>query len=53
MEYPLLISKLGIQNKSKDKTYTNVVSETLLKLAKKDKKVTADYCCYALRDGFR
>ena len=31
----------GVQNKSKDKTYTNVISETLLKLAKKDKKVTA------------
>ena len=31
----------GLQNKSKDKTYTSVISETLLKLAKKDKKVTA------------
>ena len=31
----------GAQNKSKDKTYTSVISETLLKLAKKDKKVTA------------
>ena len=31
----------GVQNKSKDKTYTSVVSETLLKLAKKDKSVTA------------
>jgi 1-deoxy-D-xylulose-5-phosphate synthase len=31
----------GVQNKSKDKTYTNVISETLLKLAKKDKKVAA------------
>ena len=31
----------GVQNKSKDKTYTSVISETLLKLAKKDKKVTA------------
>ena len=30
----------GIQNKSKDKTYTSVVGETLLKLAKKDKRVT-------------
>ena len=30
----------GVQNKSKDKTYTSVVSETLLKLAKKDKRVT-------------
>ena len=30
----------GVQNKSKDKTYTNVVGETLLKLAKKDKRVT-------------
>ena len=30
----------GVQNKSKDKTYTSVVGETLLKLAKKDKKVT-------------
>ena len=27
----------GVQNKSKDKTYTSVVGETLLKLAKKDK----------------
>ena len=33
--------KTGEQNKSKDKTYTNVISETLLKLAKKDKKITA------------
>ena len=32
----------GVQNKSKDKTYTSVISETLLKLAKKDKKVTAN-----------
>ncbi len=31
----------GVQNKSKDTTYTSVVSETLLKLAKKDKRVTA------------
>ena len=31
----------GVQNKSKDKTYTSVVGETLLKLAKKDKRVTA------------
>ena len=31
----------GVQNKSKDKTYTSVISETLIKLAKKDKKVTA------------
>ena len=31
----------GVQNKSKDKTYTSVVSETLLKLAKKDKMITA------------
>ena len=31
----------GVQNKSKDKTYTNVVSETLLKIAKKDKRVIA------------
>ena len=31
----------GVQNKSKDKTYTSVISETLLKLAQKDKKVTA------------
>jgi len=30
----------GVQNKSKDKTYTSVVGETLLKLAKKDKSVT-------------
>ena len=28
--------KTGAQNKSKDKTYTNVVSDTLLKIAKKD-----------------
>ena len=31
----------GVQKKSKEKTYTSVVSETLLKLAKKDKRVTA------------
>ena len=31
----------GVQNKSKDKTYTSVISETLLKLARKDKKVAA------------
>ena len=31
----------GVQKKSKNKTYTSVISETLLKLAKKDKKVTA------------
>ena len=30
----------GVQNKSNDKTYTSVVGETLLKLAKKDKRVT-------------
>ena len=30
----------GVQNKSIDKTYTSVVGETLLKLAKKDKRVT-------------
>ena len=30
----------GVQNKSKDKTYTSIVGETLLKLAKKDKRVT-------------
>ena len=30
----------GVQNKSKDKTYTSVVGETLLKLAKKDKRLT-------------
>ena len=30
----------GVQNKSKDKTYTSVVGETLLKLARKDKRVT-------------
>ena len=30
----------GVQNKSKDKTYTSVVGEILLKLAKKDKRVT-------------
>ena len=29
----------GVQNKSKDKTYTSVVGETLLKLARKDKRV--------------
>ena len=33
--------KTGIQNKSKDKTFTNVVSDTLIKLGKKDKKVVA------------
>ena len=33
--------KTGIQNKSKDKTYTHVVSDTLLKIAKKDKKIVA------------
>ena len=33
--------KTGFQNKSKDKTYTNVVSDTLLKIAKKDNKVVA------------
>ena len=33
--------KTGLQNKSKDKTYTNVVSDTLLKIAKKDKKIVA------------
>ena len=33
--------KTGIQNKSKDKTYTNVVSDTLIKMGKKDKKVVA------------
>ena len=31
----------GVQNKSKDKTYTRVVSDTLIKLAQKDKKITA------------
>jgi len=31
----------GVQNKSKDKTYTRVVSDTLNKLAQKDKKITA------------
>ena len=30
----------GVQNKSKDKTYTSVVGETLIKLARKDKRVT-------------
>ena len=30
----------GVQNKSKDKTFTSVVGETLLKLARKDKRVT-------------
>ena len=33
--------KTGVQNKSKDKTYTNVVSDTLVKMGKKDKKVVA------------
>ncbi len=33
--------KTGFQNKSKEKTFTNVVSDTLLKLAKKDKKIVA------------
>ena len=33
--------KTGVQNKSKKKTFTNVVSDTLLKLAKKDKKIAA------------
>ncbi len=33
--------KTGIQNKSKEKTFTNVVSDTLLKLAKNDKKIVA------------
>ena len=33
--------KTGIQKKSKDKTYTNVVSDTLIKIGKKDKKVVA------------
>ena len=33
--------KTGVQNKSKDKTYTNVVSDTLIKMGKKDKKVVA------------
>lgn len=33
--------KTGIQNKSKEKTFTNVVSDTLLKLAKKDNKIVA------------
>ena len=31
----------GVQNKSKDKTYTRVVSDTLNKLAQKDKKISA------------
>ncbi len=31
--------KTGVQNKSKEKTFTNVVSDTLLKLAKNDKKI--------------
>ncbi|MDB3974421.1 1-deoxy-D-xylulose-5-phosphate synthase [Alphaproteobacteria bacterium] len=31
--------KTGIQNKSKNKTYTNVVSDTLIKMGRKDKKV--------------
>ena len=33
--------KTGIQNKSKDKTYTNVVSDTLIKMGRKDKKLVA------------
>ena len=33
--------KTGVQNKSKDKTYTNVVSDTLIKMGRKDKKVVA------------
>ena len=33
--------KTGIQNKSKDKTYTNVVSYTLINMGRKDKKVVA------------
>ncbi len=33
--------KTGIQKKSKEKTYTNVVSDTLLKIAKKNKNVVA------------
>ena len=33
--------KTGIQNKSKDKTYTNVVSDTLIKMGRKDKKIVA------------
>ena len=33
--------KTGVQNKSKEKTFTNVVSDTLLKLAKKDHKIVA------------
>ena len=33
--------KTGVQNKSKEKTFTNVVSDTLLKLAKKDNKIVA------------
>ena len=33
--------KTGVQNKSKEKTFTNVVSDTLIKLAKKDKKIVA------------
>lgn len=31
----------GVQNKSKDKTYTRVVGDTLIMLAQKDKKITA------------
>ena len=33
--------KTGVQIKSKEKTFTNVVSDTLLKLAKKDNKIVA------------
>ncbi len=33
--------KTGVQNKSNEKTFTNVVSDTLIKLAKKDKKIVA------------
>ncbi len=33
--------KTGVQNKSKEKTFTNVVSDTLLKIGKKDKRIVA------------
>ena len=33
--------KTGVQNKSKEKTFTNVVSDTLLKLSIKDNKIVA------------
>ena len=43
--------KTGVQNKSKVVTYTNVVSDTLLKLAKKDKKIVAITAAMPTRTG--